>query len=1274
MKTNKLNHPAKYLKVVLLLSCLYLSILGLNAAEPININNLRCELLKDPEGIDVPAPRLSWEISGAQRALEQTAFQVIVSSSPEKLDAGNGDLWNSGKVQSGQSVNISYAGIPLKSGSQYFWKVKVWTNKGESSWSQPAYWSTGLLQPSDWKAKWIGLDKIFPWDSMDKNSRLSARYFRKEFESAKTVKRAVAYISGLGLYKLYINGKRIGNQVLSPSPTDYEKDVKYNTFDITREIKQGNNAVSVILGNGRYFNMRQNYKPAKIKTFGFPKLLLQLEIEYTNGKHQTIISDGSWKVTSDGPIRSNNEWDGEEYDANKEFPGWQAASFDDSRWLKAELVKAPGGILTAQMNRNMKVMETIKPVSLTKLNKDTFIMDMGQNMAGWIKLTLKGQKGEKVVLRFAETLKPDGRLFTANLRSAKSTDVYIFKGDSIETWEPSFVFHGFRYVEITGYQGTPTADNFEGRVVYDDMNTTGTFKTSNSTLNQILKNAYWGIRSNYKGMPVDCPQRDERQPWLGDRATGSKGESFLFDNARLYSKWLDDIEESQKPDGQLPDMAPAFYQTYYSDNITWPGTYLLIADMLYEQFGDIRSVKKHYDSMKKWFTYMQTKYSENHILTKDKYGDWCVPPESKGLIHSKDSSRITDGKLIATAYFYKLATLMERFAGLTGNDEDAKNFRQLSVNIKDAFNAKFLDKKTFRYGNNTVTANILPLYFGMVPDSFHEKVFGNVVEKIVRQENCHISTGMIGAQWLMRCLTENNRADIAYQIATNSDYPSWGYMAANGATTIWELWNGNTADPAMNSHNHVMLLGDLISWCYENLAGIKTDPDHPAFKQIIMKPSLAEGLNEVKASYQSVQGKIKSEWENQPDHFTWKITVPGNTKAIVYIPAGSEKNVTENGKEAASSEGVHFLKMNGKQAVFEIGSGDYSFETKKDWKQGIITDEFIFERASFPESHASTLAETPKGLVAAWFGGTKEGFPDVCIRVSHYENGKWSEPANVANGIQNDTLRYACWNPVLYQVPCGDLLLFYKIGPNVAGWKGWMIASKDCGATWSEPQALPEGFLGPIKNKPVLLSNGKLLCPSSTEKGGWKVHFELTPDFGKTWKWIGPVNDGKTINTIQPSILSYKDGSLQVLCRSRNRAIMESWSKDNGQHWSPMTPTALPNNNSGTDAVTLKNGWQLLVYNHVLPPKGETKGARTPLNVALSKDGKTWYAALVLEDSPISQYSYPSVIQTSDGLVHIVYTWRRQRIKHVVVDPEKLNLVKIENGQWPAYQQSGQIK
>lgn len=340
------------------------------------------------------------------------------------------------------------------------------------------------------------------------------------------------------------------------------------------------------------------------------------------------------------------------------------------------------------------------------------------------------------------------------------------------------------------------------------------------------------------------------------------------------------------------------------------------------------------------------------------------------------------------------------------------------------------------------------------------------------------------------------------------------------------------------------------------------------------------------------------------------------------------------------------------------------------WQKGVLVDEFIYESAPFPQSHAATIAETPKGLIAAWFGGTRERNPDVEIWVSRREGNRWTAPVSVANGIVNDSVRFACWNPVLYQVPGGGLLLFYKTGPNVAGWKGWMKTSADNGLTWSAAKPLGEGFLGPVKNKPVMLSNGNIIAPSSTEGNGWKIHFEISEDKGKTWRKVGPINDGKTLTSIQPSILIHKDGRLQVLARSKDRALIESWSSDNGETWSPVTKSTLPNNNSGTDAVTLKDGRHLLVYNHVYPHDTlkNGKGPRTPLNVAISADGKKWYAVAILEDSPISQYSYPSVIQSADGMVHVVYTWRREKIKYVKLDPSKLIQKEIVNGKWPAMQ------
>lgn len=896
-----------------------------NTSDTLFVSNLQCEMLTNPVGIDVVKPRFSWQINTNERGVKQIAYQILVASSPEKLSNNEGDVWNSGKMNSDQSILVEYAGKPLTSREECFWKIKVWTNKGEEDWTLPASFTTGLLQSSDWKAKWIGLDKAFPWDSVSKFSRLSARYFRKEITASKKIKKATVYISGLGLYELYINGQKIGDQVLSPGPTDYDKTVLYNTFDVTQNIKQGKNAIATILGNGRFFTMRQNYKPKKWHTFGFPKMILQLEIEYTDGTKKIIGSDATWKVTANGPIRTNNEYDGEEYDARKELKGWSNVGFKDNKWLNVELVKAPGGRLKAQMNENMKVMETIQPISVKKLSADKYILDMGQNMAGWIKMQVQGKKGDAVKLRFAESLQPNGEIYTANLRDALVTDIYTLKGKGKETWHPTFVFHGFRYVEVTGYPGIPTTNDFVGEVVYDNMPTIGSLETSSNIINQIHKNAYWGIRSNYKGMPIDCPQRNERQPWLGDRTMGAYGESFLFDNSRLYAKWLNDIQDAQTPEGSIPDVAPNFWY-YYKDDMTWPGAYLTIANMLYQQFGDERSIAKHYASMEKWMHYMKTKYLDsNFIMTKDSYGDWCVPPESPELIHSQDSSRITDPKLIATAYYYYFLNLMQKFALLSNNKGDINAYASEAVKVKEAFNKKFYNDTTAQYSNNTVTANILALAFNLVPEGDNETVFKNIADKILIEDKGHISTGVIGTQWLMRWLTKYNRADIAYKLASNTTYPSWGYMVKNGATTIWELWNGNTANPKMNSQNHVMLLGDLLIWMYENLAGIHSDNNEVAFKEIIMKPSFNVGLDYVNASYQSPYGVIKSYWKKENGQLNWNISVPGNAKAVVYIPAKENTDVNEGTGPASSSEGIQFLRMENGSAVFEIGSGNYLF-------------------------------------------------------------------------------------------------------------------------------------------------------------------------------------------------------------------------------------------------------------------------------------------------------------------------------------------------------------
>lgn len=896
------------------------------AQNGLSVDQLQTEMLTNPEGIDVKQPRLSWVIHSISNQTKQTAYQITIASTLENLNSNHPDLWDSGKVESDESTNVIYNGKKLNNKQEVYWKVKIWTNKGEAIAAEVAHFSMGIMTYADWKStRWIGYDKLSPEDSISQFSRLSARYLRKTFELKKQLKSAKVYLMGLGLYELYINGNKIGNQVLAPVQTDYTKNVKYNVFNVTSQLKEGKNVLGTILGNGRFFNMRQDYKPYKIKTFGMPKMALQLVLEYMDGSNEIIRTDDSWKLTTQGPIVSNNEYDGEEYDARNELLEWSTSKYDDSNWKTANYVQEPGGFYEAQMTPNMNVMAEIKPISIQSTKTGTYILDMGQNIVGWLQIKVKGNTGDKITLRFAESLQPDGSLYRDNLRDAKATDSYILKGQGDEIWEPTFVYHGFRFVEISGYSIPPQLDNFKGKMVYDAIKTVGHFESSDATLNQIFKNAFWGISGNYKGMPVDCPQRNERQPWLGDRTTGAYGESFLFNNQTLYAKWLEDIKNAQTPDGSIPDVAPAYFR-YYGDNVTWPATYITVADMLYQQYADKKVIEKHYSSMKKWILYMESNYLSNDLITKDTYGDWCVPPESLDLIHSKDPTRTTNGELIASAYYYRLLQIMKKFVSITNQPEsDELYYENLAQRIKSAFNAKFFNTRTNQYANNTVTANLLPLAFGIVSNELEDKVFQNIVHEIAITNHGHISTGVIGTQFLMRTLSKHGRSDLAYQLASNTTYPSWGYMTKNGATTIWELWNGNTADPKMNSQNHVMLLGDLLIWYYENIAGIKSSTSSVGFKEIIMNPDFVNGLSHVNASYESIYGVIKSNWKKTKGKLYWKITIPANTSAQVYLPTTLLSKVKLN-KQSIKNELPYTIEKN--KLKFNLPSGLYSIEVK----------------------------------------------------------------------------------------------------------------------------------------------------------------------------------------------------------------------------------------------------------------------------------------------------------------------------------------------------------
>ena len=1282
-----------------------------NLEAKVTVTNLRTERMESPMSLDTPTPRFGWQIVADAKGVMQTGYHIIVASTPEKAERCEGDLWDA-NVKSSQSQWVRYEGRQLRSNTRGYWRISVETNKGKSEWSNVAMFNVGLLNESDWQGQWIGMDHANAWDKEVEHSQLSARYLRTEFETGKEpIRQATLYVSGLGMYEAFINGQKVGDDVLAPAPTDYRKTVLYNAYDVTSLLSpDGAKTVclSVVLGNGRYYTMQQKKKPYKIANFGYPKLRLNLIIEYTDGTRKVISSSDKWKINADGAIRSNNEYDGEIYDATKALTDWTKPGFDDSRWEKAERVAIPLGTLRGAMSPNMKVVKTLQPKTITQhptpntQHPSSVIVDFGQNFAGWLSLRLNGTKaGDTITIRYAEKLDADGNLWRENFRHALSTDRYIADGKENNTWwHPTFVYHGGRYAEIRGLRSRPLPGDFIAEIVSDAIPSTGTFETTDTILQKVFHNAYWGVLANYKGLPVDCPQRDERQPWLGDRTRGCYGEAFLFDNNTLYAKWVRDITEAQREDGCIPDVAPAFWN-YYSDNVTWPAALPMALDMMIRQYGDEQPMRKFYPDVKRWLEHLKYQYQQDGLMPRDKYGDWCVPPEKEELIHSEDPARVTDGTLIATAYYYRINRMMADFARMQGLTADAQQFTDEAALTKEAFNKKFLTVKrgtttvpghilypdsTF-YGNNTVTANLLPLTFGMIDDDYvKQEVEKNIIKNIISGNGGHVSCGVIGISWLMHGLTDMGRSDVAWHLATNKSYPSWGYMAKKGATTIWELWNGDTASPRMNSGNHVMLLGDLISWLYEDVAGIQSTE---GFRHITLKPDFSvPEMNNIRASYQSIYGMIVSQWKKEQGRLLWHVEIPANTEATLYLPDGTKKTLGSGSYDLNESAPDRIAMMNakGRQVSGSPTAGR------------ILADEWLYEEADFPQCHSASIVETTKGdLVATYFGGTKERNPDVSIWVSRKPKGSktWTAPQMVADGVElkplkpnpegkvsqvvtpqkpafkgkfmpipewaswktnrgeaaiGNNYREACWNPVLYQVPGGELQLYFKIGPNVAGWKGWVCRSKDGGKTWSQRVPLPDGIYGPVKNKPVL-SKGRLIAPTSDERDGWKLYFEYSDDMGKTWKRSPFVEADEGVKAIQPSIIFLPDGRLQAVCRTRSRHVGITYSSDNGETWSKLQLINTPNNNSGLDAVTLQDGSFAMICNHWPIEPDKEKGARTPLALLKSKDGIHWEHWMTLEDSPISQYSYPSIIQTKDGHIHVVYTWRRERVKHVEVIP-----------------------
>jgi len=762
--------------------------------------------------------------------------------------------------------------------------------RADGSWKASAGDSPGWQRPdfddSAWRpARVLGPVGMPPWGAVRRaeERRLAARYLRREFDVAKPVRRAVVSVCGLGSSELLINGCKVGDHVLSPALAEYPKRLWYVTHDVTGLVKERRNAIGVVLGNGRFFAVRSQVY-AGMPTYGLPMLLLHLRLEHDDGSVTSVVSDEAWRATADGPIVANNEYDGEECDLRKSLGRWADTGYDDAAWRPVDCMPAPTGTLAAQMIEPIRVVERLAPRSVTRLPSGGYVFDLGQNIAGWCRLTASGSAGTRITLRHAERLLPDGSLDLANLRGARATDVLTLAGAGAETWEPTFTSHGFRYVEVTGFPGEPMAASLQGCVVHDDLRPTGTIRTSNELLNAVVRNTVWGLRGNYRSVPTDCPQRDERQAWLGDRLQVPRGEAYAFDTAAFYAKWLTDIADSQREDGAIPDVCPAHWPSF-TDNVVWPSAAILVAEGQWRHFGDRRIVERNYPCFAKWIDHMLS-FVDEGITARDTYGDWCVPPEDPGLIHSQDPARKTAPALLATAFLAHDLAVLARFADLLDRPDDAARYRREAATIRAAFHDRFYDRSVGFYDNGTQTACVLPLAFGLVPNGETPRVVRRLVEQIEGPARGHLATGLVGGQFLLRTLAAHGRAEVALGITSRPEYPSLGYMVGQGATTVWELWNGDTADPAMNSGNHVMLTGDLLEWMYANLAGIAPGEDGHGFRTVRMEPSFPQGLEFVEAAYDSPRGRIESRWRRVAGGIRWEVTVPANAEAEVVVPAG----------------------------------------------------------------------------------------------------------------------------------------------------------------------------------------------------------------------------------------------------------------------------------------------------------------------------------------------------------------------------------------------------
>ncbi|MEL7588992.1 MAG: glycoside hydrolase family 78 protein [Prolixibacteraceae bacterium] len=877
------------------------------------VTKLVCEYLVNPVGIDVSKPRLSWQMISEASNARQTAYEIRAAESADALKTTNKLIWTSGKTDGAQSVNVAYEGPALKSMQRIYWQVRIWDEKNKASdWSKPAFWEMGLMDQADWKADWISSEPEI------KESYLRpCPFFRKEFDLSKKVRSARVYVTAQGLYQLFLNGKRVSDDLFTPGWTSFNKRLQYQTYDVT-DLLQAKNAVGAIVGNG-WFCGNIGWNGGKGYYGDKPSFLMQMQITYTDGTTGLVVTDSSWK-TGTGPILSSDIYNGESYDANQEMSGWNSAGFSDNKWVAVSTPQIPKNMLVAPQGVPVKAIAEIKPVKLFTTPKGETVFDMGQNMVGWVRLKVQGKKGDRITLKFAEVLDKEGNFYTANLRAAKATDVYTLKGEGEEVYEPHFTFHGFRYVKMEAPVKAST-DQITGVVIHSDMTPTGTFTCSDPLIDQLQKNIQWGQRGNFLDVPTDCPQRDERLGWTGDAQVFSMTAAFNFDVAAFYTKWMKDVAADQLPDGKVPHVIPDVLKGG-GGSTAWADAALIVPWTMYRIYGDRRILEEQYASMKAWVEYMRKRAGEDNLWTGDThYGDWLAFASNR----SDYTGATTEKDLIATAYYRYSSALLSKIAGIIGNQADAAVYADLSENIKKAFNAEFVSPNG-RLVSHTQTAYLLALAFDMLPENLVKNAASYLAEDVKKFK--HLTTGFVGTPLLCETLSSHGYEDLAFMLLTRKEYPSWLYPVTQGATTIWERWDGQKPDGTfqdvgMNSFNHYAY-GAIGEWLYSYVGGIRINPEKPGYQRFFLDPHMGGKLDFVKTSFQSMYGEIRSDWKLEGEDFVYEVVIPANTTATVTLPNAKAEQLIMNAGPVGEAVKKN-LTQSEKGLSVDLGSGKYHF-------------------------------------------------------------------------------------------------------------------------------------------------------------------------------------------------------------------------------------------------------------------------------------------------------------------------------------------------------------